>query len=332
MIEVQTLWEWQIAIYLFLGGLGAGAFITAAVLFFATPKALSIAGKERPLCVTAWVSTACLVIGLLLLLSDLIQPLRGLMLWQSFSNLGSWMTIGAWLVLATVIVFGITAVCLTATVLPALREKFSVPNGVYALLFGSGAFLGLGVALYTGVLLMAAEGIPFWNTILLPCLFTVSALGTGVALIEIILALSQGRGEGAEKDGLHWSHRVGRYLRVGVIVLVLLETAALFVFVSSAASGSGAEASIADAASFSANLLLSGEFAGVFWGLVIVCALILPLAAAMVGFIVKGKAGEVSVVIGAVAALAGGCALRFVVLLAGAHAAPVLDAVTKIIS
>ena len=32
-MELQTIWSWQPALYLFLGGMGAGAFVMAAVLF-----------------------------------------------------------------------------------------------------------------------------------------------------------------------------------------------------------------------------------------------------------------------------------------------------------
>jgi formate-dependent nitrite reductase membrane component NrfD len=239
------------------------------------------------------------------------------------------MTIGAWIVLAAVIVFGVVAVCLTTAIISSLKAKFTVPDGGYAFLFFLGALLALGVAIYTGVLLMSADGIPFWNTVLLPCLFTVSALGTGVALVEIILVLAHSKVEATGEGGLHGA---SRYLRAGVLVLVLLEAAILFAFVHSAAGGGGAEASAASATATSANLLLSGEFAGAFWGLVVVCALVLPFVAALAGFIVKDRAGEVPAVIGALAALAGGCALRFVVLLAGAHANPVFDAVSKIVS
>ena len=31
-MELQTIWSWQPALYLFLGGMGAGAFVMAAVL------------------------------------------------------------------------------------------------------------------------------------------------------------------------------------------------------------------------------------------------------------------------------------------------------------
>ena len=37
MVELQTTWSWLPAIYLFLGGLGAGAFLTVSVLRLAKP-------------------------------------------------------------------------------------------------------------------------------------------------------------------------------------------------------------------------------------------------------------------------------------------------------
>ena len=41
-MELQTIWSWQPALYLFLGGMGAGAFVMAAVLFLI--GAVSVAG------------------------------------------------------------------------------------------------------------------------------------------------------------------------------------------------------------------------------------------------------------------------------------------------
>ena len=98
MDSLQTIWGWQPALYLFLGGLGAGTFLTAGILF------LKDRGRHRrALCLGMWFSVICLCVGLLLLVTELINPLRGLMLWQSFSNFTSWMTYGAWLVFAAVI-------------------------------------------------------------------------------------------------------------------------------------------------------------------------------------------------------------------------------------
>ena len=93
MEGLQNVWGWQPALYLFLGGVGAGAFIAAMVAYFKN-------GQKKSSTVFASVCAAavCLVVGLLLLLSELITPARGLMMWQSFSNFSSWMTIGAWVV------------------------------------------------------------------------------------------------------------------------------------------------------------------------------------------------------------------------------------------
>ena len=104
MEELHLVWSWQPALYLFLGGMGAGTFVVAALLFLRNrSKGKTVVN------VSMWASVACLCIGLLLLVSELINPLRGLMLWQSFSNSTSWMTFGAWAVFAAVVVFGVLA-------------------------------------------------------------------------------------------------------------------------------------------------------------------------------------------------------------------------------
>ncbi|MDR1422971.1 MAG: polysulfide reductase NrfD [Coriobacteriales bacterium] len=323
MLEVQTAWGWQPALYLFLGGLGAGAFIAAAVLFFAPVKTRTIKGKEKVLCASTWVATVCLVVGLLLLLSELTQPLRALMLWQSFSNLESWMALGAWIILIALVLFGITAVCLSTTFIPALK-KINVSGGVYTFLFCAGSLAGLCLAIYTGVLLMAAEGIPFWDSWLLPCLFTVSALGTGMAALEIITAFVGRKDTASEEKGF-------TLLKRAVPVLLVIEAIVLFAYVLTMA-GAGADDTTAEAASQSAALLVSGELAIIFWGLVVACALIIPLVAAIAKVLIKGKASGSFAIIGALFALVGGCALRFTILLAGIHADPVFDALSKLVS
>ena len=59
---LQTTWGWEPALYLFLGGMGAGCFIMAAVLFLIDKK------KHRLVtCVSMWAAFACLAAGLVLL-------------------------------------------------------------------------------------------------------------------------------------------------------------------------------------------------------------------------------------------------------------------------
>lgn len=326
MDELQVIWGWQPALYLFLGGMGAGAFVAASIVYL-----MDRTSHKRTICAAMWAATICLGVGLLLLLSELIHPLRGLLLWQSFSNFSSWMAVGAWVVLAAVMVFGLSALLSTG--------KFSSAEGTIAVvrkvLAIGGVFLGFGVAAYTGILLMTAPGIPLWNTAILPFLFTVSALDTGVALVEIIAVVN------AKKEPL--AARPHRFLSISVVVLVVLELIVLFFFIQTMLAGNkGSTMSLSSAltAVQSIALLTDGSLSPFFWGLVVVCGLILPLAVAITGLLLQRRAkdkapkelrqGNVLTVAGAAGALVGGCALRFLILMAGLHADYVADSAASI--
>ena len=379
MIELQSVWGWQPALYLFLGGMGAGAFVVAAVLYL---RCGSKAGKT--VAVSAWCSIVCLAVGLLCLLPELTNPLRGLLLWQSFSNFSSWMTIGAWVLVAALVVFGVFAVLSTektaALVSQAWKGLYAKRHRVLSVLAIVGIVLGIGVAAYTGILLMSAPGVPLWNTPLLPFLFTVSGLDTGIALVEVVSVAN------AKKEAL--PSRGHRLMEKLVVVLVVVEAIVLAVLLTSMHAGGpqvDGGASGSATAALSADLLTTGSLAPWFWALVVACGLAMPLLAALTGLIshrgkrpakAVGQAGERSdrgleapdgprgqgfadscdsvkvsssdaaprdleskpaegkgggmVLAGAFGALVGGCALRFVVVLAGVHADPVADATAQL--
>lgn len=325
MAELQSVWGWQPALYLFLGGMGAGAFITAAVLYFFDKK-----NNEKTICFATWAATISLIVGLLLLLSELTNPLRGMLLWQSFSNGSSWMTFGAWAVFAAVIVFGLMALLSTRKLVVAATKKWKkfskVRSQARNVLAALGIVLGVVVAVYTGVLLMSAPGVPLWNTLLLPCLFAVSALDTGVALVEIIAVTVERKQVGPRK-----ASKAHRLLKRFVVVLVLVELVVLFVFLNTMLSGSSDNAAVAATGALSADLLMWGTLAPFFWGLVVACGLVLPLVAAIVGLAARSKSFDSLAVVGASGALLGGCALRFLVLMAGLHADVVANAVATLI-
>lgn len=396
MAELQTVWGWQPALYLFLGGMGAGAFIMASILGLIDRE-----GSHRTICVSMWAAVASLCLGLVLLVTELVFPLRGLMLWQSFSHFTSWMTIGAWVLFASVVVFGLMAIMSTQKLSDAVDGAWKGYAGVRKALWKPlsvvGMLLALGVAVYTGVLLMAVPGTPLWNTPLLPCLFTVSALDTGVALVEVA-SLTAGR-----KDVP--AHDVHRLMFRIVVVLVIAEAAVLCAFMATMLAGGGAAVagSAAAVAASSAQMLLQGQLAPVFWALFVACGLVLPLVAAIAGLTAAkprgshgGGANVVAAVastgdsnggnaatqnagvsassssavvqspgasdgmaaahaaktsataaeaerphvssatasvalIGALGALAGGCALRFLIVMAGVHADPVAETALTLI-
>lgn len=361
MIELQSVWGWQPALYLFLGGMGAGAFVMTAILYLRNGAKL-----RRTLALTTWIAVACLVVGLLCLITELTNPLRGMLLWQSFSNMGSWMTIGAWILVATLVVFGLFALLITPVVDRWASKRWQgfsagAPK-VLRVLAVAGIVLGVGVAAYTGILLMSAPGVPLWNTLLLPCLFTVSGLDTGVALVELVAAGCARREPMAGRD-----HRL---MAIFVVVLVLVESVVLAVFLGGAlGAGDPLVPDAAGVVTLSASLLTSGVLAPWFWGLVVVCGLAAPLLASVISLAMTAKASENApvaevsaavfaqgdevaeaiqaevdpaaleqavqkerrseaiVCIGAAGALIGGCALRFLVVMAGLHADPVAGTV-----
>lgn len=325
MEEFQVIWGWQPALYLFLGGMGAGAFIAAMVLHLRDG-----ANHRRLVGASILAAVVCLIVGLLLLLSELISPLRGMMMWQSFSNTASWMTFGAWVVFAAVVVFLATWLCVSdgaARIIGGAWKGFDAVRDRLARVLGIiGMVLGAAVAVYTGILLMSAPGVPLWNTALIPCLFTVSALDTGIALVEVIAFALKGR----EPLG----HALTRMLEIGVVVLVVVELLVLAFLLVGMAAGNTVDAFIATDAAATAKasgaLIVFGGLAVPFWLLVVACGLLVPLAAAVLA-LVRSESPAAVALVGAAGALIGGCALRFIIVMAGVHADPVMDAVARII-
>ncbi len=296
MAEMQTVWTWLPAIYLFLAGLSAGTFLAIAVLRFWKPGRFQQTGT-----IGAWAAVVLLAIGLLCLVAETEKPLQAMILFTSFVNFGSWMTIGAWLLLATFIVWLVYAVLVTPKL---VGEK--VGEGAKKALATIGGVLAVCVALYAAVLLSAAPAMALWNTMLLPVLFLVSAIDTGLALIAILLAIGPDKAE---------AHELMPWIEKGVCVMVVLELIVLAAFIMMAASGTDV------AAAFSAEQIVEGSLALPFWLLVVAVGLVAPLAVAIAGVFSKKNIAVPVSVAGAVCALVGGLTLRYVILAAGATAA-----------
>lgn len=93
-----------------------------------------------------WVSFAALAVGLFCLVIEVEKPLQAMMMWRSFVNFSSWMTIGAWLLFASIAVFFLSAFFSTPRLVKALKVKEGVAAKVSQVTMVLGAVLGLGVA------------------------------------------------------------------------------------------------------------------------------------------------------------------------------------------
>jgi formate-dependent nitrite reductase membrane component NrfD len=282
-------WGWLIAIYLFLGGMGAGSFLMAAVFELTglryrhefCPTALAGAGVSGPL----------LLVGTALLIFDLGAGLHEP--WRipfMFTNPRSVMTWGIWILtffLPICFVYGILEALHTFPgILIWVRKRLRlllrrwpflirllrllprrlrvIPETlpyrrIKRVLCSVGAVLAVCTAVYTGVLLSVVRAVPFWNTPLLPVLFLVSAISTGMGLsfdLSATLAVPEVHRRYSAMPLVHMFF-------IGLEIVLL----ALLMIVSINRGGEAAE---------SAKLILLGNRSVIFWVLVIGFGMIYP--------------------------------------------------------
>ncbi|MDO4442353.1 MAG: polysulfide reductase NrfD [Slackia sp.] len=300
MVELQSTWTWLPAIYLFLGGVSAGSMLVVALL--------KLAGRGRfktTVSIGAWVATIALACGLLALVAEVEKPLQAMVLFKSFVNPTSWMTVGAWVLFASIIVFGLFALVSTSAVTSRVAFLGKSKDALSRALAVAAVPLAVVVAVYTGILLSAAPSIPLWGTWLLPVLFTVSAFDTGVAAVAVIIAV-------CDKEAV--ASKVTTILEVATACLIVVEGIVLSVFLGSMSKGTVSE-------SLAAGIIVDGELSMAFWTLVVAFGLVVPFVAALAQLIMARKNRHSTwLVVGAAACvLMGGFVLRYVVLAAGIH-------------
>lgn len=245
------IWNELIAAYLFLAGMGAGAFVLGALAGQAKTPAPAM---KR---IGFIVGPAAVAVGTLLLVFDahagLTNPGRFFLL---IANLNSVMAWGVIILSLFIVVTAIDAVLLLV--------KKSTPRALDI----AGVVLAVCVATYTGVLLGdASVAFPLWHPVVLPVLFVVSATSTGFAAVLLLTHLAAP----GEAHALPFLEKTGKILPVVEAVLVVALLA-----VVSATSGSGAGAAKASVAN-----LLSGSYAVAFWLGFAIIGLAMPFALEM---------------------------------------------------
>lgn len=278
------VWDAIIAIYLFLAGLGAGAFALGALTNWAKTPAPTM--KK----VAFIVAPVAVAVGTLMLVVDahagLMNPLR---FFGLVANLGSVMAWGV-IILSAFLVVSIVD-------LIVLLVKKGTPKALDIV----GAVLAVCVAAYTGVLLGdAGVAFPLWNMAVLPILFIVSAASTGIAVTLLITRLVAAD----EAAALPWLGKAG-------LVLPVLELALVIVLLA-VAGMAGGSAGAAGAASV-ANLV-SGPYAVAFWLGFVVIGLAVPFVLELMSH--RGSQSKALPMAGEACVLVGGFMLRYLVIMA----------------
>lgn len=210
--QMQTEWSWLIAIYLFLGGVGAGAYTIAAVNSFS-----GFVGEHLELSTTVglWISFPALLIGSVCLLADLGTPTRALLAGMRPGS--SWMARGFWIISIFMILAFVHFVLFLFTDIGDSAGGATVLAAIAI----AGIVFAVATMAYTGILLAASKGIPFWRSGAVPVVFVVSALVTGHFTLMIGMVIFN---EGAATQAALQT------MAVEAAVLVVLEVLAIFFF------------------------------------------------------------------------------------------------------
>ncbi len=291
------VWGWEIPVYLFLGGFTAGILILCGWALWKGRR------NTRPATTFALASSGLFLLGLgaisLGMLALFLDLGHELFVWRLYLTMKPWspMSWGAWILLAVYPVLA-AGVLLDPPRWLLERVPFLQPLADWAAVHdtmrrGTGfVSIATGVALgiYTGVLLSALGARPLWSSGLLGPLFLVSGLSTAAAFAHWASP------EPDERVQLAWLDNLFLSIELGLIGLLLIG-----LLTSTAAS---AEA---------ARLLLGGPYTAVFWVVVIGMGIVLPLIVQSLAVTHRIEHTPLAPLL----VLAGGLALRFVLVSAG---------------
>ncbi|ENM5832498.1 cytochrome c nitrite reductase subunit NrfD [Vibrio metoecus] len=263
----SLVWDWIIAIYLFLAGMSAGAVMIS--LYLKRNVIQGDAAENGIIKATAWLAPFGIIAGLTILIFHLTKPLE---FWKImiYYNPTSVMSMGVILFqVYMAVLFVWIGIIFRPVIMRLLKGKFTVVDGLLlkAKQFENGieiflAILAITLAAYTGFLLSALKTYPMLNNPVLPILFLFSSLSSGFAACLMV-----GGGifkEPMNSSSIAWLHRFERpTVLFELFVLVTFFTGLIF-------SGGQAQAS-------AWNAISGGFWANWFWYGVIALGMVLPL-------------------------------------------------------
>lgn len=310
-MDAHLAWEWPVIAYLFMAGAGAGAVtVSASVLLRGGGF-----GPSREIIARygALVGPLPVMIGTSLLVFELGAPLRAINLFKLI-NLSP-MSIGSWLLAF----FMVLSLLYAATFFAP--ERWHWARKAKIALAWVCVPIGIGVAIYTGVLLGSMPARPFWNSPIIAFLFMLSALSAGVAATLFTLTLLRKRSDDPElerdfENSTYLLATTDAMLLAGELVIIFL-----FLMFAHLTIGSPKEAIKV--------ILWGGPLALPFWGLVVGLGIVLPLLVELTEAVPRllyrkefhlHPAFDFAM---PVAVLVGGVALRYVVVIAGQITGPV---------
>ncbi len=290
------IWTWEVAMYLFMGGLTAGIMIFAALMTVRNKDEVAPFATTR----LALLAPIVLSIGMTTLFMDLEHKLFVYRFYTSF-QITSPMSWGAWVL---IVIYPVSILQIFSTLrsgfapLALIVDRLTIGKlaldwceryrrAIAMVVIPFAVVLGI----YTGILLSAFSARPFWNSGVLGVLFLVSGMSTAAALV-VLMARKR-----SEKELFTWIDVVLIASEIGLVALLLV----------SLASGSGQHIDALQS-------ILGGTYTYLFWVLFVGIGLLIPLALEILDLSGVSKSFAM---LAPVLVLIGGYALRQVVLDAG---------------
>lgn len=284
--------------YLFLGGCGAGTLFVTSLLSLTlyAGRRRSVEVVERFARLRAWcylVGTGILLFAVVCLACDLGRPER--LVYLLVRPTLSYLAVGAYALVATLAM---------GAFLVATGRTFGLRASGRAKRAGEVVctVLALVVMLYTGLYLQQLKAVAFWNTPLLPALFVLSSLSTGIVTVLLVWSLA------CPAEGLA---RPMRRLRAVHLVVVALEAVVLAAY--------GAWALDDPLIARSVALLTGPDLAPWLFGGVLGCGVVVPLLDEAASLAVPRPRGTPFAPVCNALVLVGGFSLRLCVVSAGLH-------------
>jgi len=293
------VWGWEIPVYLFLGGFTAGIMVLSGwALWRGRRNPRSHATFSLASSGLFVLGLATISLGMLALFLDLSHKAY---VWRLYFTMKPWspMSWGSWILLL------VYPVLFAAVLLEPPRQLVRLVPSVGPLsrrladdllLRRSLGFVsmatGIGLGIYTGILLSALGARPLWSSGLLGPLFLASGLSSSAAFAHWASP------EPEERRQLAWLDNLFLTIELGLIAMLLIGLA-----------------SSTEAHAEAARLVLGGPFTAVFWVGVVFLGILLPL-------VIQSLAVTHRIIhtpIAPILVMLGGLALRFVIVYAGQY-------------
>lgn len=226
------------------------------------------------------------------MLADLGRPERFVLLFFQ-PSVSSVIAFGTFMLTGMVLVAGFLAVVDIGYV-PLVTSRIKVVAEIAC------ALLAVAVMTYTGVYLQSTKAVAFWDTPLVPVLFVLSAVSSGIAATVIVAAFMR---DSWRLDS--WLLR----LNGAHIAVLISEACVLVLYVAASLTGRGE-------APTSLALLFSGDLRLWFVGGACVAGIAVPLLSEVACVVLRRPR---SIPLSDVLCLLGGYALRYCLVAAGLH-------------